>query len=78
MIQPDGQLDRWRVCFSHEFQNHCSSSPRSDEPKPEVTPPPGDVPKKFPESTPLGKDEGMEAAPDETLRQRQVRFLGER
>lgn len=43
--------------------NQPSSSPRSDPnaPKPEYTPPPGDVPKRFPEKQPLS-DDGVEAA----------------
>jgi hypothetical protein len=44
---------------------NSTSFPRSDEPKPELTPPPGDVPKRFPEKTPLS-DDGVEAAKKES------------
>ena len=40
-------------------------SPRSDRPTPEIPPPPGDLPKKFPETTPLS-DDGLEAAKKES------------
>jgi hypothetical protein len=39
--------------------------PRSDRPTPEITPPPGDLPKKFPEKVPLS-DDGLEAAKRES------------
>lgn len=39
--------------------------PRSDRPTPEITPPPGTLPKKFPEVTPLN-DDGVEAAKRES------------
>jgi hypothetical protein len=43
------------------------SRPNRDprDPQPEITPPPGDVPKKFPEPTPLS-DDGLEAAKQDT------------
>jgi hypothetical protein len=40
-------------------------SPRGHEPVPEISPPPGDLPKKFPEATPLS-DDGLEAAKKES------------
>jgi hypothetical protein len=39
--------------------------PRYSEPTPEISPPPGDLPKKFPETTPLS-DDGLEAAKRES------------
>lgn len=39
--------------------------PRRNQPTPEITPPPGDLPKKFPEATPLS-DDGLEAAKKES------------
>jgi hypothetical protein len=51
--------------YSGQMNSKSVPSPRSDEPKPEVQPPPGDVPKKFPESTPLS-DDGLEAAKSES------------
>jgi len=39
--------------------------PRNDRPQPEIPPPPGDLPRKFPETTPLS-DDGLEAAKHES------------
>jgi hypothetical protein len=41
-----------------------SPSRSNNDPQPEITPPPGDLPKKFPESTPLS-DDGVEVAKQE-------------